>query len=135
MIESVDFEGLVWLNQFNWLKISQKGQRNRTFPKKGQQNRTFSKKGKRNRRFSKNANIYIELIYWFDWIIWVTLLTWVDSYVLSNVIELIGIFNLYRFMVTESIRFYILLHFHIIDLAWVVYRSGDWWRLYPHRFS
>ena len=46
-------------------------------------------------------------------------LDWVGSYVLSNIIELIGIFKLYRFMVTESV------HFHILPrLSWLIWHES-----------
>ena len=67
--------------------------------------------------FQKKASIYIELIDFiesFESFLW---LDWVDSYVLSNMIELIGIFKLRRFVVIESI------HFHILPrLNWLIWR-------------
>ena len=64
---------------------------------------------------------WLELIESFESSLW---LDWVNSYVLSN---MIGILKLYRFMVTESI------HFHFgtteLNLAWVVYKSGQEWVL------
>ena len=94
----------------NWIdsKYLKKGQRNRTFPKKNQRNRTFSRKGQQNRRFSKKVKIDIELIdlmnhfnHSFD------LIESIRIYVLSNMNELVGIFKLYRFMVTEPVYFHI----------------------------
>ena len=98
--------------------MPQKGQRNRTFPKKVNEIGRFSKKlNNEIERFPKKVNEIEDFakkvnigIYWVDWLIWLNHLShsfdlWVDSYILSNMPELIGIFKLYRVVVTESIHF------------------------------
>ena len=85
--------------------------------------KNIPKQGQWNRRFSKND----QQIHWINWLIeslihCFDLIGSIHMYLLSSMIEFIGIFKLYRFIVIESIRFHI---FHDwIDLAWVVYRSA-----------
>ena len=99
----VDWLFEVWLSQLNWFKIPQKANEIEHFPKRSTKSNVFQKRPTKYRIFQKKVNIHIELIdliesfgsfFWLDW---------VDSYVLSNIIELIDIFELYRFMVIESI--------------------------------
>ena len=67
--------------------------------------------------------LLIDLIESFESFLW---RDWVDSYALSSMIEFIGIFKFYRFMWAESIHFHILpATAELIDLAWVVYKSGS----------
>ena len=58
----------------------------------------------------------IDLIDSFESFFW---LDWVDSYALRNMIELIGIFSLYRFIVTESIHSQILPR-----LSWLIWHES-----------
>ena len=65
----------------------------------------------------------IDFIESFESFIW---LEWVDSYVLSSMIELIGIFKLYLLIHGNWIHLF--LHFapvELVDLVWVVYKG--WW--------
>ena len=132
MTESIEFEGLVWFNQLNWLKIPQKRSTKSNFSKKSQQNRLFEK-GQRNRLPKTSTCILSWLIDSIELFESFFLFGWVDSKVLSNMLELIGIFKLYRFVVIE------LIHFHILPrLKWLIwhesYVSLSGWQNCKHDF-
>ena len=67
-MESIDYERLVWLNQFNWCKkkIWKKVNEIEGFPEKVNEIEGFPEKFSEIEGFTKKVNISIELIDWFD---------------------------------------------------------------------
>ena len=87
--------------------------------RKGLRNQRFSKKPTKSKIFQNSVdNILSRLIHSvesFEIFLWVN---WVGPDLLSNMIELIDILKLYRFMVIESI------HFHTLPrLNWLLWQS------------
>ena len=112
MIESIDFERLVWLNQFHWFHA-----------KKGQRNRRLSQKSSTKSKVSKKGQQYV------DWLIWLNHL--------SYSCELIE--SVHTYLVTWLIYSSKPIHgdwintfshsatIELINLAWVVYKSAQKW--------
>ena len=107
-----------WINWIDSKYPKKRSKKLNVSPKKSTKSNVFQK-SERN-RFSKKG----QHIYWLDWLLWLNHLSHsfdlIESiHVLSNMIELIGVSKLYRFMVIES------MHFHILPLLnWLIWHES-----------